>query len=224
MDLKIIVPTYNKGDNVKILADRITQVMAKGYHSYEIIFIDDSNDHTPLEIEKLIRKHSYFRLLHRDKERGLGTAVVEGFKMSEGKYLIVMDADLQHPPELIPKMMEALNRKVELVIPSRFIAGGSDGDLNWQRKIVSWTARTLARVLLQKTRPISDCTGGFFGLHRDVVGGVSLNPIGWKILLEIIVKGFYNSVEEIPYIFHARQANLSNRIKKLELLENVCHE
>jgi dolichol-phosphate mannosyltransferase len=96
-----------------------------------------------------------------------------------------------------------------LVIPSRFIDGGSDGGLNWQRKIVSWTARTLARIALKKARPVSDCTGGFFGLHRNVVEGKSLNPIGWKILLEIIVKGSYKSFEEIPYAFHARRANLS---------------
>lgn len=209
MNLSIIVPTYNEGDNVKAIVDRIMKVMTNVGYSYEILFVDDSDDQTPLELKKLAQSYNYVRYYHRDNMRGLGTAAVEGFKRARGQYLIVMDADLQHPPELIPEMVEVLDKGINLVIPSRFLAGGYDGGLNWQRKIVSWTARTLARIALKKARPVSDCTGGFFGLHRNVVEGISLNPIGWKILLEIIVKGSYKSFEEIPYAFHARQANLS---------------
>ncbi len=209
MNLSVIVPTYNEGDNVRAIADRIKQIMAKEYYSFEILFVDDSDDQTPLELEKIARSYNFVRYYHRGNMRGLGTAVVEGFKRAQGQYLIVMDADLQHPPELIPQIVEVLNKGTDLVIPSRFIAGGSDGGLNWQRKIVSWAARTLARIALKKARPVSDCTGGFFGLHRNVFAGVPLNPIGWKILLEIIVKGSYQNFEEIPYAFHARQANLS---------------
>jgi len=209
MDVSIIVPTYNEGDNVRAIVDCIIQVMVNVSYSYEILFVDDSDDQTILELEKLAQSYHFVCFYHRDNMRGLGTAVVEGFKKARGQYLIVMDADLQHPPELIPQILEVLNKGTDLVIPSRFIIGGSDGGLNWQRKVVSWTARTLAGIALKKARPVSDCTGGFFGLHRKVVEGLSLNPIGWKILLEIIVKGSYKSFEEIPYAFHARQANLS---------------
>jgi len=209
MDLSIVIPTYNEGENIKALVCRINHALTTSYHSHEIYFIDDSDDQTPLELEKIAENYNCVRFFHRDNMRGLGTAVVEGFNRTEGQYIIVMDADLQHPPELIPRILEILDRGVELVIPSRFICGGSDGGLNWQRKIVSWTARTLARLALSKARPVLDCTGGFFGLNRKVIDGIVLKPIGWKILLEILVKGTYVCFEEIPYTFHARHANLS---------------
>lgn len=209
MDLSIIVPTYNEGDNVKTLTDRIIQVMANRQHSFEILFVDDSDDRTPLILEKLAFLHSCIRFHHRENERGLATAVVKGFQIAQGNYLIVMDADMQHPQELIPDILQLLYSGVDLVVPSRFVTSGSDGGLNWQRKIVSWTARTMARLALKKARPITDCTGGFFGINRTVIDNVSLNPIGWKILLEIIVKGHYDNFKELPYSFLNRQANLS---------------
>lgn len=208
MKLSIVVPTFNERENVRVVVDRIEEALGHR-RDYEIWFVDDSRDDTPIILEELTRSHPQVHSIHRENGRGLATAVVEGFHQSVGDYLIVMDADLQHPPELLPTMLERLEAGTDVVIPSRFVPGGSDGGLNGIRKFVSWTARWMGRLAIARIRPISDCTGGYFGLRRDVVEGVELSPVGWKILLEILVKGHYETVHEIPYEFHARDAGES---------------
>ncbi|NOU92977.1 glycosyltransferase [Paenibacillus sp. LMG 31456] len=206
--LSIIIPTYNERVNVRLIVNRIVQALSDNPIDYEILFIDDSRDDTPDVLKELASLFPQVRYLHRENAKGLGTAVVEGFQLSRGRHLIVMDADLQHPPELIPLIYHRLS-EIDVVIPSRFIQGGSDGGLNWLRKFVSWTARSIGRIFIKKTRNISDCTGGFFGLNRDVIEKVALDPIGWKILMEILVKGNYRTVHEIPYSFVARDSGES---------------
>ena len=209
MDLSIIVPTYNEGENTITLVEKIIAALEPLDYYYEIIFVDDSSDETPAILESLSRKHRQVCFHHRPGERGLGTAVVKGFQLAAGKYLLVMDADLQHPPELIPVILKRLEEGTQLVIPSRFVQGGDDSSLNIPRKLVSWVARILARGLLKRVRPVKDCTGGYFALHSKVIDNVELKPIGWKILIEIIVKGHYTKTLEIPYKFRVRKTNLS---------------
>lgn len=209
MDLSIIVPTYNEGANVIKLVKAIITALHQVDYSYEIIFVDDSCDETPLVLENLSKQYHQVRFHHRPGERGLGTAVVKGFQLATGRYLLVMDADLQHPPELIPSILHQLEQGTQLVIPSRFVRGGDDGGLNIPRKLISWTARILARTFLARVRPINDCTGGYFAFHSEVIDNIELKPIGWKILIEILVKGHYTRVLEIPYRFQARKANIS---------------
>jgi dolichol-phosphate mannosyltransferase len=208
VDLTIIMPTYNEQDNVRIITAKIQQVMRHEPYTYELLFVDDSTDNTPQVLAQLCRKYPNIRFLHRTKERGLASAVVQGFKAARGQHIIVMDADLQHPPELIPLMVRRL-AAADIVVPSRFIPGGSDGGLNCLRKLISWTARTIGRVAISKLRHISDCTSGYFGVNRSVIDGVPLAPIGWKILMEVLVKGRYQRVHEIPYVFTARASGAS---------------
>ncbi|KPV44466.1 glycosyltransferase [Alicyclobacillus ferrooxydans] len=209
MQLSIIVPTFNERENVRVVVERVEDAMKQATQDYEIWFVDDSRDDTPIILEELANSHPHVHYLHREEARGLATACVEGFARASGKYLVVMDADLQHPPELLPAILERLQRGTDIVIPSRFVRGGSDGGLNGFRKLVSWTARTIGRLSISRIRKISDCTGGYFGLKRTAIEGVELDPIGWKILLEILVKGNYQSVHEIPYEFHTRDAGES---------------
>ena len=203
MKISIIIPTYNEGLNVLSIADRIRNV-AKHLYDYELIFVDDSRDDTPAVLESLSEADPNVQVLHREGERGLATAVLEGFRMSTGDLLIVMDADLQHPPEVIPEMIRKISEGYDIVIPSRFVPGGSDGGLNIFRKAVSWTARSIARTALKRLRPITDPTSGFFAIRKEVQENVILNPIGWKILMELLVKGEYKTVTEIPFAFEAR--------------------
>jgi dolichol-phosphate mannosyltransferase len=203
LDLSIIVPCFNEGNNVRTLAYKITENLQVLPCRYEIIFVDDSRDNTPAILQELKEEFFEISYIYREHERGLGTAVVTGFANSRGDKIIVMDADLQHPPELLPKIIAQLATH-DIVIPSRFIAGGSGGGLNLFRRFVSWLARKLGQVFIKKLRHISDCTGGYFGLKRQVISNVQLNPIGWKILIEILVKGHYISVHEVPYEFNAR--------------------
>ncbi len=208
MDLSIVVPTYNERDNVRVLTERIAAALAGSGYAYEIVFVDDSRDDTPVALAKLALDYLCVRFLHRTDERGLASAVVRGFAMSRGAYIVVMDADLQHPPELLPIIMKRLAR-VEVVIPSRFIGGGSDGGLNVFRKFVSWTARLIGRLSIRRLRMISDCTSGYFGFHRSVIANANLDPVGWKILMEVLVKGSYHAVHELPYSFVARGSGKS---------------
>ena len=203
MDLSIVIPTYNESGNVRPITERILQSMAGTGYSYEVLFVDDSRDDTPSVLAELTTQYPCVRFVHRSDERGLASAVVKGFSLSSGNYIVVMDADLQHPPELLPIILKRLAR-AEVVIPSRFIAGGSDGGLNIFRKLVSWTARMLGRLAIRRLRAISDCTSGYFGLHRSVIAAANLDPIGWKILMEVLVKGDYHAVHELPYAFVAR--------------------
>ncbi len=209
MMLSIVIPTYNERENVRIIADRIQSSLAGEPYDYEIWFIDDSRDDTPIILAELAKQQPQVHYFHRDNGSGLASAVVEGFAHSRGEYLVVMDADLQHPPELLPTLVTRLQNNIDIVIPSRFVEGGSDGGLNGFRKLVSWTARMLGQLALRRLRQVSDCTGGYFGLRRSVIEQANLDPIGWKILMEVLVKGEYQRVHEVPYVFAARQAGES---------------
>lgn len=216
MDVSIIVPTYNEQENVRTLTARVAAALAGTEYSYEILFIDDSRDNTPQVLAELVHQVPRVRYIHRDNARGLASAVVEGFRSARGNYLVVMDADLQHPPELLPVVLKRLGQ-ADVVIPSRFITGGSDGGLNVFRKLVSWTARMIGRLSIRRMRAISDCTSGFFALHRSVIAAANLDPIGWKILMEVLVKGEYHAVHEIPYSFVARDSGESKMTWKDQL-------
>ncbi|GMA55967.1 glycosyl transferase [Alicyclobacillus sacchari] len=206
MELSIIIPSYNEKDNIRPIVRRIHEAMGSADISYEIWFVDDSSDETVQVLSELVTEDERVNVHHREGERGLASAVVRGFKLARGRYFIVMDADLQHPPELLPAMYERLKQGTDIVIPSRFVEGGSDGGLGPFRKLVSWTARVIGQLALHRLRRISDCTSGFFGLQREVVEGAELDPIGWKILIEVLVKGHYRTVHEIAYAFLARDA------------------
>lgn len=209
MDLSIIIPSYNEEDNVRNIVTRIEDAMQHTEITYDIWFVDDSTDSTTAILEQLSVTNLRVHVHHRTAARGLASAVVEGFARAQGRCFIVMDADLQHPPELLPDIYANLQSGTDIVIPSRFVDGGSDGGLGPFRKFVSWTARVIGQFALQRLRKITDCTSGFFGLRRDVVDGARLDPIGWKILIEVLVKGKYKKVHELPYQFLARDAGES---------------
>lgn len=218
--LSIVVPTFNERDNVFLIAERIGNVLSK--EIYEIIFVDDSTDVTPEKLEQLAKADSHVRYEHRINERGLGTAVVRGFELARGDVITVMDADLQHPPEMLLPMLAEIKSGADIVIPSRFVPGGDDGGLNLVRKLISATARYMGKIMLKAIRPINDPTSGFFMFRQSVIKGVELKPIGWKILIEVLVRGNYERIIEIPYRFHARAAGESKMSLK-EQWNYICH-
>ncbi|MDF2924967.1 MAG: glycosyltransferase family 2 protein [Paenibacillaceae bacterium] len=209
MNISIIVPSRNEGKNVELLTQRILEAVPPEYR-YEIWFIDDSNDDTPKRLAQLAKRYSFVHYLHRVNGTGLSTAILEGFQQAAGDWFIVMDADLQHPPQSLPGLMAALTAQdADIVIPSRFIPGGHDGGLSLPRKLVSWTARMMARLSLRRVRKISDPTSGYFAVRRKTAFSRPLDPIGWKILLELLVRSDYTGVREIPYTFEARDLGSS---------------
>jgi len=215
MDLSIIIPSLNEGHNIRILSEKIRAILDPLSIPYEIWIIDDSTDNTPCILEKISHDIPNFHYIHRKNTRGLSSAILEGFRQSVGQYIIVMDGDLQHPPELFVDMYHALLENNDIVIPSRFMQGGSDGGLNFFRKLISWTARRIGQISIPQLRDVSDCTSGYFGLKRSVIDNVDLHPYSWKILIEILVKGHVQTIHEIPYHFVARRFGES----KLRLIE-----
>ncbi|MBQ8007544.1 MAG: polyprenol monophosphomannose synthase [Lachnospiraceae bacterium] len=220
--MSVVVPTYNESENVGNLTNQIDYAL-RGI-DYEVIFVDDSTDNTPDAIKKVIEENPNVRMEHRETEKGLATAVLEGFKLSRGDYIAVMDADLQHPPAILRSMYAVMETGVDFCVPSRFIPGGSDGGLGPYRKLVSGVARYIGKIMLPSLRKITDPTSGLFMFRRSVIEDADLRPIGWKIMVEVLAMGNYRSVVEIPYKFQARPAGESKLSSKvtLEYLKQVA--
>lgn len=205
--LSIIIPTRNESRNIIPLHDRIASALS-GMVAFNVFFVDDSTDDTPMKIKSEQNWDRRIGLYHREHfdRNGLAGAVVDGLKRTQSEYVIVMDADLQHPPEILPIIYEQLRAGSDIVIPSRFVPGGSDGGLSGSRKLISWGARQMGRVFVPGLRNVTDPTSGFFGFRRDIIDPSTLNPLGWKILIEVIARGQYRTISEIPYHFAPRFA------------------
>ncbi len=207
--LSIIVPTFNEKENVPLLIERVA-VALQGV-DYEIFFVDDnSRDGTADAINAQSVKYPVRVLVRKDK-RGLASAVVDGIKQSDSEFIIVMDADLQHPPEILPAIYRALQTN-EFVMGSRYARGGSPGEWTLVRKIVSFGANLLALPLVPK---IKDRVSGLFGFRREALDVNTLSPVGWKIGLEIAVRGKYKSMTEVPYTFSPRAKGTSKLSRKI---------
>ncbi|NBH81566.1 polyprenol monophosphomannose synthase [bacterium C-53] len=219
--ISIVVPSFNEEDNVGNLVKQIGDSLSG--IDYEIVFVDDSTDGTPSKLQEIMKRDDRVRMKHRTGEKGLATAVICGFRMARGDYLAVMDADLQHPPEILRSMYAVMESGADFCIPSRFIPGGSDGGLNLYRKLVSGVARYIGKICLPSLRKITDPTSGLFMFRREALKNADLKPIGWKIMVEVLALADYGSVVEIPYKFQARPAGESKLSSKvtLQYLEQV---
>ncbi len=218
--LSVVVPTYNESGNIRPLVERVTKAL-DGV-DFELIVVDDSTDGTERVLAELARGAEYLRVVHRTARRGLASAVAEGIALATGNVVCVLDADLQHPPEAVPTLTEALVRtRADLAIASRYVPGGKY-EFTAARRAVSYVATALARILLTRVRSVSDPLSGFFAFRRGVVEGVRLRPVGYKILLEILVRGRVSRVVEVPYRFQARRADRS-KLTARQNLEFVRH-
>lgn len=206
--LSVVIPTYNEKNNLEPLIREIDAALSD-VCAYELIFVDDSTDDTPRLLEEISGARADVFYLHRDEKKGLASAAALGFHKAKGDMIAVMDADLQHPPQLLCAMYEAIAGGADIVLPSRYIEGGQDEGLSFFRKLASNCARYIGKLLLKSLRHISDPTSGYFMMKREVVVGTRLRPIGWKILMEVLVMGKYARVEELPYAFRKRHADQS---------------
>lgn len=211
MDLSVIVPTFNEGPNVAELVRRTTDAMAG--RVVEVIFVDDSTDDTPDVIRAVAASAQIpVRLIHRDDPvGGLGGAVVEGIKAAASDRCVVMDGDLQHPPEVIAELLARAERgDVDVVVASRYIAGGtSDGLANAVRTAVSRASTLLTKAMFpKKLHNCSDPMTGFFLVDRRALEVETLQPRGFKILLEILARKQMR-IAEVPFSFAARFAGES---------------
>jgi len=207
--VSIIVPTYREAANLSPLVERIVAALQPTGITFEIIIVDDDSADGTADIAARLAESHPVRLITRKGERGLSGAVLAGFRSARFDLFVVIDADLQHPPESIPAMLHALNDpSVDFVIATRYAqSGGVDSDWPWWRKTGSRLATLLARPLA----PLSDPMSGYFALSRKTWQRAEpfVNPIGYKIALELVVKVRCRSVREISIAFATRQAGES---------------
>ena len=205
-DVSVIVPTYNEAQGIEKLISALTSVFKSAGINGEIVIVDDNSpDGTGALVDSLAAKYPV-RCVHRAGKLGLSSAVIDGWKTSQAPILGVMDADFSHDPKVVPQLINAIrNGDCQLAIGSRYVAGGGITNWPWRRKITSRVAIALARPLTS----VKDITSGFFFFKREVIDGVKLDPIGFKIGLEVILKGKYSHVKEFPYVFTDRTAGTS---------------
>jgi dolichol-phosphate mannosyltransferase len=205
--LSIVIPTYHEKDNVVPLVERLHKVLSG--RKYEVVFVDDNSRDGTAEAAAALSPRYPVRVMVRTNERGLASAVVHGFRNTTADIIAVMDADLQHPPEIVADLLKSIEAGADLAIGSRYVKGGSCEGWGLLRRIISRGAILLAHLLLPRTRGINDPMAGLFMLRRAVIDGAQLKPTGYKILLEILIAGHFSTVTEVPYAFRIREKGKS---------------
>jgi dolichol-phosphate mannosyltransferase len=210
--LAVVVPTLNEAGNIDKLLGGLTDALRETQYEneYEIIVVDDgSTDGTVEQAREWMRQDSRIRVLSRTGERGLAGAVLYGWRRSRANLLGVIDADLQHPPELLPKLLQAAER-ADIAVASRY--SGVHGTTGWNplRAAISRLSTLAAAPLLSKKGVrVTDPLSGFFLVHRRCIEGLTFQTAGFKLLLEILVRGRIRTAQEVSYQFGLRHAGQS---------------
>ena len=206
--VSIIIPTYNESENIIQVLKSIGEHLPKDIATEAIVVDDNSPDGTGKVVEDYINdtqtKVGYsVDVIHRKTKSGLSTAILDGIQHSSGETVVVMDSDFSHPPKIIPRLIEEIKiSKYDIVIASRYTPGGKVNGWSAKRKLISKTAKGIAKVGLGINE--SDPMSGFFAFRRKILEGIKLDAIGYKMLLEILVKTKGAKVKEIPYTFTNR--------------------
>ncbi len=163
--ISVIIPTYNERDNIVPLVERLSRTFAG--QKYEILFVDDNSKDGTVNIAAELAAKYPVKVLVRKSERGLATAVLHGFKYAQGNIIGVMDADLQHPPEINAALLKAIENGADMAVASRYIPGGGCPNWGLVRRVISKGALSLAHLFLPSTRKVKDPMSGFFMFKRD---------------------------------------------------------
>jgi dolichol-phosphate mannosyltransferase len=216
--VSVIVPTYCEAENLAELIPRLSGVLAKAGITSEILIVDDdSPDNTQKVCASLAVKYPV-RLFVRQGERGLSSAVIHGMGQTSGEVLVVMDADLSHPPEKVPELYAAVKAdEADFAVGSRYVPGGGTDD-NWG--LFRWLNSKVATLLAWPLTSCRDPMSGFFAIRKETFQAAEkLSPVGYKIGLELIVKCGCQRIKEVPILF----ANRLHGESKLSLREQFLY-
>lgn len=205
--LSVIVPTYREGKNIAELVARLSLILDPLLPDrYEIIVVDDdSPDGTWQLAQQLTANYPALRVMRREGERGLSTAVIRGWQAARGELLAVIDADLQHPPETTADLYRMMERGSDLAVATRHVEGGGVSDWSAFRRFISRGAQIIGLVVLPDVvGRVSDPMSGYFMVRRSAVQDVDLHPLGYKILIEVLARGRSRWIGEVPYVFRER--------------------
>jgi dolichol-phosphate mannosyltransferase len=205
--LSLAIPTLNEAENVGSLVEELVRLLDPVLgEAYELIVVDDDSADRTWEIALgLCERFPMLRVIRRQGERGLGTAVVRAWQAARGEILAVMDADLQHPPDANLTLLSEMKRGADLAVASRHVEGGGLSDWSLFRRILSRGAQLLGLLVLPGVLGrVSDPMSGFFMVRRSALAGVTLNPVGYKILIEVVAKARVRWIGEAGYVFRER--------------------
>jgi dolichol-phosphate mannosyltransferase len=221
--ISVIIPTYHEAAVIEETLRRVAAAMRATGEEFEIIVVDDASADGTAEHAESLAGEIPVRVLRRPGRRGLATAVLDGWAMARGEVLGVLDADLQHPPETLTALTAAMRAGADLAIGSRYVPGGGTSDWTWVRRLISRTATHMAATVLPlKLAAVGDPMSGMFMVRASALRGAQLNPLGYKILLEVIAKAHYDKLVEVPYVFEERERGAS-KLGPRQYLEYLQH-
>lgn len=212
--ISLVVPTLNEAGNIGRLIRTLNRVFRESnLPAFEIIVVDDNSaDGTGRIADELAAKTpERVKVIHRSGKASLGTAAVAGWNAGTAPILALMDADFQHPPEVIPRLIDAIRTGADIAIASRYVEGGATSEhWNLARKLISSFGTVVTRILLGNAlKSVRDPFSGCFAMRREVIAGKNLHPEGFKVLMEVLAAGNYRTVREVPYRFAERTAGES---------------
>jgi dolichol-phosphate mannosyltransferase len=209
--LTLVLPTLQEAATIEKIIRRIVPVLDTLCVDYEIVVVDDaSQDGTPAIVKRLAAEFSQLRLVERRGERGLSGAILDGWAGASASIVGVIDADFQHPPELLPALWAAMENGADVAVASRYAYGATIGRWRWLRRVTSSVAVLLCRPLQARNCLVEDPMSGFFMIRRGIVLDLpKLQRSGFKLLLEILVRARLRSVREVPFCFGLRQGGES---------------
>jgi dolichol-phosphate mannosyltransferase len=215
LSVTVVVPTYKEVENLSGLIDRVAGVRQAHDLAIDLLIMDDDSRDGSVELVES-RPESWLKIVVRTSHRGLSQAVLDGLRLAAGDVLVCMDADLSHPPEAIPQMIDTLMAGADFVVGSRYIAGGSTAD-GWG--VLRWLNSRTAIMLARPLTAVRDPMAGFFALRRSTFErGSGFNPVGYKIGLELMIRCGCEHVVEVPIHFSTRHAGESKLTLTQQLL------
>lgn len=204
----LVIPTFNEGKNIHAIVHLLTSLLDQSLPGdYELIVVDDNSPDRTWEVaESLIAEYPQLRVMRREHERGLSSAVIRGWQVARGRVLGVIDGDLQHPPEVLLNLLKEIDQGADLAVASRHTEGGGVSDWSILRRFLSRGAQTLGLIVMPGVvGRVSDPMSGYFLVRRSAISEVDMHPKGYKILLEVIGRGNIDQVAEVGYVFQERQ-------------------
>ena len=210
--LSLIIPTFNEARNLGELTAQLTALLEPRLGAgYELVIVDDDSPDRTWEVAlTLAAENPRIRVIRRTRERGLSTAVIRGWQAARGEVLGVIDADLQHPPEITVALWEAIEAGADLAVGSRHVEGGGVSDWSVRRRALSRGAQLLGLALLPGVvSRVKDPMSGYFMIRREAIAGRTMNPLGYKILIEVLGRGAVGRIAEVGYVFRERSEGAS---------------
>lgn len=221
----LVIPTYQESGNVANIVAQLTQLLDSFIpERYELILVDDdSPDLTWQVAQELTEKYPQLQVMRRQTERGLSSAVIRGWQVAKGSVLGVIDADLQHPPEILLKLLSHTLDGADLAVASRHVEGGGVSDWSIVRRLLSRGAQVLGLLVCPAVvGRVSDPMSGYFMLRRSAIASHRLSPIGYKILLEVIGRGQIKDIAEVGYVFQERESG-DSKVTWKQYVEYIGH-